>query len=70
MKIEKFEMERMQCMYEREVEFNLSESGVLPMRLSELLDGVVTLSASSPTSSGIANPKALRCYVSGSRSSI
>jgi hypothetical protein len=40
MKIEKFEMERMQCMYEREVEFNLSESGVLPMRLSELLDGV------------------------------
>lgn len=40
MKIEKFEMERMQCMYEREVEFNLSESGVLPLRLSELLDGV------------------------------
>lgn len=39
MKIEKFEMMRMQCMYEREIEFNLSESGVLPMRLSELLDG-------------------------------
>jgi aspartate/methionine/tyrosine aminotransferase len=39
MKIEKFEMERMQCLYEREVEFNLSESGVLPLRLSELLDG-------------------------------
>lgn len=39
MKIEKFEMERMQCLYERAVEFNLSESGVLPLRVSELLDG-------------------------------
>jgi aspartate/methionine/tyrosine aminotransferase len=39
MKIEKFRMERMQCMYERKVDFNLSESGVLPLRLSELLDG-------------------------------
>lgn len=39
MKIETFEMERMQCLYEREVEFNLSESGVLPLKLSELLDG-------------------------------
>lgn len=33
-------MERMQCLYERDVEFNLSESGVQPMMLSELLDGV------------------------------
>lgn len=39
MKIETFEMERMQCLYEREVEFNLSESGVLPLKLSELLNG-------------------------------
>jgi aspartate/methionine/tyrosine aminotransferase len=39
MKIEKFRMERMQCMYERKVDFNLSESGVLPLKLSELLDG-------------------------------
>jgi aspartate/methionine/tyrosine aminotransferase len=39
MKIEIFEMERMQCLYERDVEFNLSESGVLPMKVSELLDG-------------------------------
>lgn len=39
MKIETFEMERMQCLYEREVEYNLSESGVLPLKLSELLNG-------------------------------
>jgi aspartate/methionine/tyrosine aminotransferase len=39
MKIETFGMERMQCMYERVVECNLSESGVLPLKLSELLDG-------------------------------
>lgn len=29
MKIETFEMERMQCLYELKVECNLSESGVL-----------------------------------------
>jgi len=40
MKIEKFEMTRMQCLYEREVEFDLSETTVLPLRVSELLDGV------------------------------
>lgn len=39
MKIKKFEMERMQCLYENRVQFNLSESGVLPLKLSELLDG-------------------------------
>ena len=39
MKIETFEMERMQCLYEQVVEYNLSESGVLPVRLSELLGG-------------------------------
>ena len=39
MKIEKFEMERMQGLYENEVELNLSESGVLPMKVFELLDG-------------------------------
>jgi len=32
-------MERMQCLYEQVVEYNLSESGVLPLKLSELLDG-------------------------------
>jgi aspartate/methionine/tyrosine aminotransferase len=40
MKIQTFEMERMQCLYEREVEFNLSESGVLPLKVCELLDGM------------------------------
>lgn len=37
MKIPRFEMERVQCLYEKEVTFNLSESGVLPMTLDELL---------------------------------
>lgn len=39
MKIDLFEMERTQCLYERTVEFNLSESGVLPLSVNELLDG-------------------------------
>lgn len=39
MKIEKFEMERMQGLYENKVELNLSESGVLPLKVFELLDG-------------------------------
>jgi len=40
MKIETFEMMRMQCLYEKEVEFDLSETTVMPLRISELLDGV------------------------------
>jgi len=39
MKIETFRMEREQCLYESAVEYNLSESGVLPLQLGELLDG-------------------------------
>lgn len=39
MKIERFEMERAQCLWENEVEFNLSESGVLPLSLGELVPG-------------------------------
>ena len=39
MQIDKFKMERMQCLYEHVVDYNLSESGVLPLRVSELLDG-------------------------------
>jgi aspartate/methionine/tyrosine aminotransferase len=39
MKLDTFEMMRMECLYENIVEYNLSESGVLPMKLSELLDG-------------------------------
>jgi aspartate/methionine/tyrosine aminotransferase len=38
MRIETFEMERMQCLYENEVEYNLSESGVEPMRVEDLFD--------------------------------
>jgi len=38
MKLEQFAMERMQSTYENQVEFNLSESGVHPLRLGELVD--------------------------------
>jgi hypothetical protein len=38
-RIDLFRMERTQCLYENEVEFNLSESGVLPLRLEEVLQG-------------------------------
>ncbi len=38
MQIETFEMERTQCLYEHAVELNLSESGVLPLRVEELLE--------------------------------
>jgi aspartate/methionine/tyrosine aminotransferase len=37
MRIETFEMERTQCLYENAVELNLSESGVLPLQVDELL---------------------------------
>src|SRR5262245_18136461 len=37
--IEVFAMERMQCLYENEVEYNLSESGVQPLTVAELLEG-------------------------------
>lgn len=39
MKIERFQMERTQCLYEKEVRFNLSESGVSPLSLGELVPG-------------------------------
>src|SRR5262245_36791710 len=38
MKLEQFAMERMQSTYENQVEFNLSESGVQPLRLADLVD--------------------------------
>ena len=37
LKIDRFDMERTQCLYENEVELNLSESGVLPLSLGELV---------------------------------
>jgi len=39
LKIDRFQMERTQCLYENEVEFNLSESGVSPLSLGELVPG-------------------------------
>ena len=39
MKVETFEMERMQCTWEREVDYEFSESGVHPLLLNELLEG-------------------------------
>ena len=39
MRIPLFKMERMQSTYENYVEYNLSESGVQPMRTEELLEG-------------------------------
>jgi hypothetical protein len=40
MRIERFQMERTQCLYENEVEYNLSESGVQPLKVQELLGGL------------------------------
>ena len=40
MKLEPFAMERMQSTYENQVEFNLSESGVHPLTLGELVGDV------------------------------
>src|SRR4029078_6347395 len=34
----RFDMERTQCLYENEVRFNLSESGVQPLSAAELLE--------------------------------
>ena len=39
MRIPLFRMERTQCLYENQVEYNLSESGVLPLKVEELLGG-------------------------------
>ena len=39
MRIDLFRMERTQCLYEHQVAFNLSESGVLPLRVEEILEG-------------------------------
>jgi aspartate/methionine/tyrosine aminotransferase len=38
MRLDPFAMERMQSTYEHQVDFNLSESGVAPMRVDELVD--------------------------------
>lgn len=43
MKLERFEMERMQSTYENLVEFNLSESGVRPLTPRELIEDTAAL---------------------------
>ncbi len=47
MKIEQFEMERAMALFENAVEYNISESGVTPLRMDDLLppDELATLSA-------------------------
>ncbi len=42
MRIDRFDMERTQCLYENEVAWNLSESGVQPLRVEELLGAEMT----------------------------
>jgi aspartate/methionine/tyrosine aminotransferase len=42
MRMDRFQMERTQCLYENEVRWNLSESGVAPLRVEELLGGELT----------------------------
>jgi aspartate/methionine/tyrosine aminotransferase len=45
MKLEPFAMERMQSTYENQVDYNLSESGVHPLTLGELVDDEASRSA-------------------------
>jgi aspartate/methionine/tyrosine aminotransferase len=57
MRIDLFRMERTQCLYENEVEFNLSESGVLPVGIGELVpegerDAFLALTLKYPHSDG------------------
>ncbi len=58
MKIDRFQMERTQCLYENEVKHNLSESGVSPLSLRELVpkkslrDELDALPLSYPHSTG------------------
>ncbi len=65
MKIQRFAMERMQSTYENLVEYNLSESGVHPMRVSELLgdpadrDAVLNQELVYPQSNGTVELRSL-----------
>jgi len=45
MRLEEFALERMQSTYENQVSFNLSESGVHPLRLREIVDDEATHAA-------------------------
>lgn len=58
MKIDRFVMERTQCLFENEVKFNLSESGVTPLSLGDLVsdqkqrDELDKLALKYPSSTG------------------
>ncbi len=57
MRIDLFRMERTQCLYEDEVEFNLSESGILPVAIGDLVpegerDAFFALTLKYPHSDG------------------
>src|SRR5258706_4350171 len=45
MRLEQFAMERMQSTYENQVDYNLSESGVHPLRLGELVEDAASRDA-------------------------
>jgi aspartate/methionine/tyrosine aminotransferase len=68
MQIETFAMERMQSLYEHDVEINLSESGVQPVRVGELLswaggpERLLDLPLGYTESAG---PRMLREYIAG-----
>lgn len=67
MRIDLFRMERTQCLYENLVDFNLSESGVLPLSVEEVLQGAdrtakfLALGLKYPESDG---SRELREYIS------
>ena len=69
MRIPLFQMERMQSTYENYVEYNLSESGVHPMRAEELLGGpaeTARLIAAEMARGAVAGSQAqIACAISG-----
>ncbi|MEE8147678.1 MAG: aminotransferase class I/II-fold pyridoxal phosphate-dependent enzyme [Longimicrobiales bacterium] len=62
MKLEPFRMERMQSVWENQVRYNLSESGVHPMRVADLDTDVGDVLLGYPQSTG---PAALRELITG-----
>jgi len=68
MRLDPFAMERMQSTYEHQVDFNLSESGVAPMRVDELVDdadGRATLLAERLRYTQTNGSAALRSTIAG-----
>jgi aspartate/methionine/tyrosine aminotransferase len=66
MRIDVFEMERFQCAYESAVELNLSESGVKPLRLRDLLEDGEEISTFMDQELGYPDPPgsdALRSHI-------